>query len=35
VHHYDDRGVDAAVDVLVAHELVRPVARLRPMAVLH
>jgi tRNA-splicing ligase RtcB (3'-phosphate/5'-hydroxy nucleic acid ligase) len=35
VHHYDDRGVDAAVDVLVSHELVRPVARLRPMAVLH
>jgi len=35
VAHYDDRGVDAAVDVLVSHELVRPVARLRPMAVLH
>ena len=35
VEHYDDRGVDAAVDVLVSHELVRPVARLRPMAVLH
>lgn len=35
VPHLDDRGVDAAVDVLVTHELVRPVARLRPMAVLH
>jgi tRNA-splicing ligase RtcB len=35
VPHYDDRGVNAAMDVLVAHELVRPVARLRPMAVLH
>jgi tRNA-splicing ligase RtcB len=35
VPHYDDRGVDAAMDVLVSHELVRPVARLRPMAVLH
>jgi tRNA-splicing ligase RtcB len=35
VAHYDDRGVDAAMNVLVSHELVRPVARLRPMAVLH
>lgn len=35
VAHYDDRGVDAAVDVLVSHDLVRPIARLRPMAVLH
>jgi tRNA-splicing ligase RtcB len=35
VQHYDDRGVGAAMDVLVSHELVRPVARLRPMAVLH
>jgi hypothetical protein len=35
VQHYDDRGVDAAMDVLVSNELVRPVARLRPMAVLH
>jgi tRNA-splicing ligase RtcB len=35
VAQYDDRGVNAAMDVLVSHELVRPVARLRPMAVLH
>jgi tRNA-splicing ligase RtcB len=35
VQHYDDRGVDAAMGVLVSNELVRPVARLRPMAVLH
>jgi tRNA-splicing ligase RtcB len=35
VPHLDDRGVDAAMDVLVTHQLVRPVARLRPLAVLH
>lgn len=35
VPHYDNRGVDAALDVLVRHRLVRPVARLRPIAVLH
>jgi tRNA-splicing ligase RtcB (3'-phosphate/5'-hydroxy nucleic acid ligase) len=34
-HHFDDRGVNAALDVLVRHGLVRPVARMRPIAVLH
>ncbi|HEY3531219.1 MAG TPA: RtcB family protein [Nocardioides sp.] len=33
--HYDDNGVNAALDVLVRHGLVRPVARMRPLAVLH
>ncbi len=33
--HYDNRGVDAALDVLVSNRLVRPVARMRPLAVLH
>lgn len=35
VHHYDDRGVNAALDVLVRNGLVSPVARMRPLAVLH
>lgn len=33
--HYDDNGVNAALDVLVRHGLVTPVARMRPLAVLH
>ncbi|NUR07264.1 MAG: RNA-splicing ligase RtcB [Nocardioidaceae bacterium] len=33
--HLDDHGVDAALGVLVRHGLVRPVARMRPLAVLH
>lgn len=33
--HFDDRGVNAALDVLVRNGLVRPVARMRPIAVLH
>ena len=33
--HYDDHGVNAALDVLVRNDLVRPVARMRPLAVLH
>ena len=33
--HYDDNGVNAALDVLVRHGLVQPVARMRPLAVLH
>jgi tRNA-splicing ligase RtcB (3'-phosphate/5'-hydroxy nucleic acid ligase) len=33
--HFDDHGVDEALGILVHHRLVRPVARLRPMAVLH
>jgi RNA-splicing ligase RtcB len=33
--HFDDRGVDAALDVLVRNQLVKPVARMRPVAVLH
>lgn len=35
VTHYDDNGVNAALDVLVANGLVRPVARMRPFAVLN
>lgn len=34
VAHYDDRGVDEAVGILSGNGLVRPVARLRPFAVL-
>ena len=34
-YHFDDRGVDAALDVLVRNGLVKPVARMRPVAVLH
>ncbi|MDX6251955.1 MAG: hypothetical protein QOF10_5315 [Kribbellaceae bacterium] len=33
--HFDDRGVNAALDVLVRNGLVKPVARMRPIAVLH
>lgn len=33
--HFDDRGVNAALDVLVRNGLVHPVARMRPVAVLH
>lgn len=33
--HLDDNGVNAAMSVLTAHRIVRPVARLRPFAVLH
>ena len=35
VPHLDDRGVDAALGIMVAHGLVRPVARMRPIAVLN
>jgi len=35
VGHLDDNGVDAALSVLVDNGLVRPVARLRPFAVLN
>jgi RNA-splicing ligase RtcB len=35
VPQLDDRGVDAALRILVTHGLVRPVARMRPLAVLH
>lgn len=35
VGHLDDRGVDEALSILVRHGLVRPVARLRPFAVLN
>jgi RNA-splicing ligase RtcB len=34
-YHFDDLGVDAALDVLVRNGLVKPVARMRPVAVLH
>ena len=35
VSHFDDRGVDAALRVLERNGLVKPVARMRPIAVLH
>lgn len=35
VTHYDDNGVNAALDVLRRNGLVRPVARMRPIAVLN
>jgi RNA-splicing ligase RtcB len=35
VSHFDDNGVNAALSVLVDNGLVRPVARLRPFAVLN
>jgi tRNA-splicing ligase RtcB len=34
VRHLDDRGVDEGLNILEGHGLVRPVARLRPFAVL-
>jgi tRNA-splicing ligase RtcB len=33
--HVDDNGVNAALDVLVRNGLVSPLARMRPLAVLH
>lgn len=33
--HLDDAGVNAALSVLSTHRIVRPVARMRPFAVLH
>ncbi|HEY2795065.1 MAG TPA: RtcB family protein, partial [Micromonosporaceae bacterium] len=33
--HFDDNGVNAAMGVLVDHGLVRPIARMRPFAVLN
>ena len=35
VAHLDDAGLNAAMSVLTHHQIVRPVARMRPMAVLH
>lgn len=35
ITHLDDHGVNAAMSVLTAHRIVRPVARMRPFAVLH
>ena len=35
VAHLDDRGIDEALHILAAHDIVRPVARLRPFAVLN
>ncbi|MDX6325004.1 MAG: hypothetical protein QOK15_1358 [Nocardioidaceae bacterium] len=35
VTHLDDHGVNAALDILVRNGLVAPVARMRPLAVLH
>jgi len=34
VPHLDDRGVDGALEILTRHRIARPVARLRPFAVL-
>jgi tRNA-splicing ligase RtcB len=34
VPHLDDRGIDEALGILTGHGLVRPVARMRPFAVL-
>jgi RNA-splicing ligase RtcB len=35
VEQLDDRGVDAALEILRRHDIVRPVARMRPFAVLN
>jgi tRNA-splicing ligase RtcB len=35
VEHLDDRGVDEALAILTRNDLVRPVARMRPVAVLN
>jgi hypothetical protein len=35
VDHLDDNGVNEVLNVLVHGGLVRPVARMRPLAVLH
>jgi tRNA-splicing ligase RtcB len=35
VRHLDDRGVDETLRILTAHDIVRPVARMRPFAVLN
>jgi RNA-splicing ligase RtcB len=35
VPHLDDHGINAALGILTRHDLVRPVARLRPLAVLN
>jgi RNA-splicing ligase RtcB len=35
VNHLDNRGVDEGIAILEHHDIVRPVARLRPMAVLN
>ena len=35
VPHLDDRGVEAGLDILVSNNIIRPVARMRPLAVLN
>jgi hypothetical protein len=35
VSQLDDRGVDDVLDVLTAHDIARPIAKLRPLAVLN
>jgi RNA-splicing ligase RtcB len=35
VAQLDDRGVDETLGILTAHDIVRPVARMRPFAVLN
>jgi hypothetical protein len=34
VAHLDDQGIDEALRILTRHRIVRPVARLNPIAVL-
>jgi tRNA-splicing ligase RtcB (3'-phosphate/5'-hydroxy nucleic acid ligase) len=35
VHHLDNRGVDEGISILVNNDIVKPVARMRPFAVLN
>jgi tRNA-splicing ligase RtcB len=35
VHHLDNRGVDEGISILVRNDIVKPVARMRPFAVLN
>jgi RNA-splicing ligase RtcB len=35
VSQFDDRGVDDVLDILAAHDIARPVVKLRPFAVLN
>ena len=34
VEHYDDNGINEALSILVANDILRPVVRVRPFAVL-
>jgi hypothetical protein len=35
VEQLDDRGLDDVLGVLASHDIIRPVARMRPFAVLN